>query len=90
MSTYKALLEQSTKDQDQQNITFQVEEGSLQLQADLLSTRRSLVTAKQQLLRTKSAVPFNSDAIADAVAIVTGIENGVELLEALQAELFPV
>ena len=85
---YKDLLQQSQKEKDEQQVEFQVEEAQQQLQADVLATKRSLASSRQVLLAAKSARPFDSQAVINAQLQIEGLEDGLNRLNGLLAELF--
>ena len=85
---YRDLLQQSQKEKDEQQVEFQVEEAQQQLQADVLATKRSLASSKQVLQAAKSARPFDSQAVINAQLQIEGLEDGLNRLNGLLAELF--
>ena len=89
--TYKQLLEQDPKSVQAENLEFQARELSLQLQADVLATQKSIAQLELRVKQAKSAVPSQSYSVNVINAIVTlrNMENGLKELLELQAELFP-
>lgn len=85
---YADLLGQSQSQKDAQELQFQVEESQQQLDADILSTKRNIASAKKNLLRVKSTYPLNSQNIVNAQIAVEEAEEGLKRLEALREELF--
>ena len=85
---YKELLQQSEKEKESAEIEFQVEQTKLQLQADLLSTKQSLVAKRKELTASKSKYDFNVQKIINLQIEVESLEDGVKRIEKLQAELF--
>ena len=85
---YQDLLQQSQQEKDQQALEFQVEEARQQLEADILATKRSLAANKQDLLKAKSAQPFDAQKIIDIQIRVEGLEDGLSRLLDLMEELF--
>jgi hypothetical protein len=69
-------------------VEFQVEEAQQQLQADVLATKRSLAAENQQLLKAKTAYPFNSQSVINSQIKIDGYVDGLNRLNALLAELF--
>jgi hypothetical protein len=69
-------------------VEFQVEEAQQQLQADVLATKRSLASSRQSLLAAKSARPFNSQNVINQQLQIEGLEDGLNRLNGLLAELF--
>lgn len=60
----------------------------LQLQKDILETKKSLKEAKRQLERVKGDYPFNSYNLVQAVQQVENYENGLKVLEKFYKEEF--
>ena len=85
---YQDLLQQSQQEKDQQALEFQVEEAKQQLEADILATKRSLAASKQDLLKAKSAQPFDAQKIINIQIRVEGLEDGLSRLLNLMEELF--
>ena len=85
---YADLIQQSQQEKDQQELSLQAEQAKLDLQQDIVATKRSLAEAEIQLLRTKSSIPFNSQSVVNAQIKVEGLKEGLTRLEALNAELF--
>lgn len=85
---YQQLLQQSQQEKDQQALEFQVEEAKQQLEADILATKRSLAASKQDLLKAKSAQPFDAQKIINIQIRVEGLEDGLSRLLNLMEELF--
>lgn len=89
--TYKKLLEQDPKSVQAENLEFQAQELSLQLQADVLATQKSIAQLVQRVKQAKSAAPSQSYSVnvINAVVALRNMENGLKELLELQAELFP-
>ena len=85
---YQQLLQQSQQEKDQQALEFQVEEAKQQLEADILATKRSLASSRQDLLKAKSAQPFDAQKIINIQIRVEGLEDGLSRLLDLMEELF--
>ena len=67
---------------------LQVNQASLQLQADLLATKQALSKAEVALAEAKRKVPFSPSAIIAAKNEIKSLEAGLKDLEELQEELF--
>jgi hypothetical protein len=85
---YADLIQQSQQEKDQQELSLQADQAKLDLQQDIVATKRSLAEAEIRLLRTKSSIPFNSQAVVNAQIGVEGLKEGLARLNALDAELF--
>lgn len=72
----------------QEQLSNMNEDASLQLQSDILATRRALASYQASLKTAKSAVPYNTGNIMDAMQLVEGTERGLIKLEELKKELF--
>ena len=88
VSMYQQLLSKSQVEKNQEEMQAQVESAELQLQADLLATRKSLAKSKRELDELKSSPNFNPSLIISKKKEVEGFEEGVKELEALRKELF--
>ena len=72
---------------DQKEIEFAVEETSLNLQQDIVATKRELESAKMRLEVVKSTYPLDVDAYIGAKQDVESCKAGLEDLEELKEEL---
>ena len=72
---------------DQKEIDFAVEETSLNLQQDIVATKRELESAKMRLEVAKSTYPLDVDAYIEAKQDVESCEAGLKDLEELKEEL---
>lgn len=72
----------------QEQLANSNEDALLQLQSDILATRRALTVHQSALRAAKSAVPFDTRSIMDAKGQVEATERGLAALEALKTELF--
>lgn len=82
------LYQESQTEAEQQELSYQVEQASIQLQSDILATKQSLAKAEREVKATIKKVPFSSKAIIDAKNNVKALEAGLKELEKLQKELF--
>lgn len=85
---YKDRLLQSDQEKDQMDVEYQVEQAKLQLDADLLATKRSLAESEKALVTLKSSFPLNAASIVDQQGDVAELKAGMSALEALKKELF--
>jgi len=88
-NSYKALLSQSQSDKDQQNIDYNVDNASLQLQSDILATKKAITEANKAVSVAMGTFPFNSEAIKQAEIRLEGLEDGLKRLTRYQKDLFP-
>lgn len=63
-------------------------QAALQLESDLLATRKALRSAEVALSAAKSAQPLSGPAICEAMDNVDAYKKGLSQLEALKTELF--
>ena len=82
------LYQQSKEEINQAEQQLQVNQASLQLQADLLATKQALSKAEIELVEAKRKVPFSPSAIIAAKNEIKSLEAGLKDLEELQEELF--
>lgn len=82
------LYQQSKEEINQAEQQLQVNQASLQLQADLLATKQALSKAEVALAEAKRKVPFSPSAIIAAKNEIKSLEAGLKDLEELQEELF--
>ena len=85
---YKDRLLQSDQEKAQEDVEYQVEQAKLQLDADLLATKRSLAESEKDLVTLKSTFPLNAASIVDQQGDVAELKAGLAALEALKKELF--
>lgn len=83
----KDLYRQSQEVQDQAELSFAVDQGNLQLQADLLATQQSLRQAEKDLMTLMVTKPFSPSNIIAKKYVVDQLKAGLEALEELK-ELF--
>jgi len=84
-SKYKAFLSKTQTEIDKEELSHKVEEGELQLQQDLLCTKKSLSVAKRELESAKGQSPFDTQAILNAEDKVADIEHTLERMEKLKS-----
>ena len=87
--SYKALLSQSQSDKDAAQIDFNVENASLQLQADVLATKKAITEATKQVETAFGSFPLNTENIKAAEIKLEGLNDGLKRLEKYQKQLFP-
>lgn len=81
----KQLLSEETM--TEQEIAFAIQETSLNLQQDILATKRELESAKMRLEVTKSTYPLDVDAYIEAKQDVEACTSGLNDLLELEKEL---
>ena len=82
----KKLVSQETV--DNQQVELNVQAAALQLNSDLLATKRAMLEAEKELQEAKQAYPFNTQRIIDAQVKVEDFRDAIERIETLQKELF--
>ena len=85
---YQELRSRSKDQVESELLEFQVEESKQQIDGDILATKRSLASAKQDLVKSESAYPFNSKNVVEAELKIEGYEAGLKRLEEIKARLF--
>lgn len=81
----KQLLDSSTE--TEKEVQFAVEDTSLQLQSDVLATKRDLESAKILLEKYKTEYPLNVEQVIEQQLTVESLEDGLKRLQKLQTEL---
>lgn len=85
---YADLIAMDQNQKDAEKLQYQVEDNQSQLEADLKETKRSLITAKRELVQLKSKEQLSSQDIIKQIDLIESFEKGIEKLEALIKELF--
>lgn len=80
----KELL--SPEETSTQEVAFAVEDAKLQLQSDILATKKSLETKKAELADAKSSYPLDTEKIVGIAMDIEGLKRGIKMLEDLQKE----
>ena len=83
---YKEKKLLSQEETGTQEVLFAVEDAKLQLQSDILATKRSLETKKAELEDAKTTYPLDSTKIVSLMEEVESLKKGIKSLEALQKE----
>ena len=83
---YKEKKLLSQEETGTQEVLFAVEDAKLQLQSDILATKRSLETKKAELEDAKTTYPLDSSKIVSLMEEVESLKKGIKSLEALQKE----
>ena len=83
---YKEKKLLSQEETGTQEVLFAVEDAKLQLQSDILATKRSLETKKAELEDAKNTYPLDSTKIVSLMEEVESLKKGIKSLEALQKE----
>lgn len=79
----KFLNEESTQEQAE----FCVEQTKLELQSDILATKKSLSEAEFKLEGFKTEYPLPINSIIDLQMEIEGLKKGLKCLENIQKEL---
>ena len=80
----KELLSQ--EETSMKEVEFAVEDAKLQLQSDILATKKSLENSKAALQDAKNTYPLDTARISNLISEVEGFEKGIKVLEDLQKE----
>lgn len=88
MKKYSELLAQSPEEISQSELSYKVAQAELQLQSDVLSTKKALNEAEQKIVELKKQFPLNSKAIMEANNQADAYALGLKFLEKLKSELF--
>ena len=83
---YKEKKLLSQEETGTQEVLFAVEDAKLQLQSDILATKRSLENKKAELEDAKTTYPLDSSKIVSLMEEVESLKKGIKSLEALQKE----
>ena len=86
--TYLERLKQPSTERDIEELQHQSDSAKLQLESDILATKKSLKNAERELEASKSAVPFNVENISNKKDEVDALQRGLEYLKELHTELF--
>lgn len=73
----------------EQAAQLESESAHLQLQADMIATRKSLAEAQRNLDKIKTTIPYSPSAIIEAKSKVEKYQNGLKALQDLEIEDFP-
>lgn len=84
---YKEKTLMSQEETSKKDVQFMVESTKLQLQSDILATRKSLRESEEKLADLKTDYPLDTKKIIDAELEVEGYKNGLSRLLSLQSEL---
>ena len=84
---YKEKKLLSQEETNSQEVAFAVEDAKLQLQSDILATKKSLEAKKSELQDAKTAYPLNVEKIISLSSEIEGYEDGLKKLKSLQEEL---
>jgi hypothetical protein len=80
----KELL--SAEELNQQEVSYMVDEAKLQLNADILNTKRALATKKAELEEAKTSYPIDTQKIINLQIDVEAYQDGLKRLEILKKE----
>ena len=81
-------LGQSSDEKKQAQLSHQVAQDKLQLEADLLETQRQLAIKKQELEDLKSAPVLSAADIIKCSDEIEGLKAGEKAIKELKKELF--
>lgn len=70
-----------------QELSFVLEDAALQLQSDILATRKSLKEAEYQLEEAKTEYPLDSNKLVECYSRVESLRKGLDILNSLKKEL---
>jgi hypothetical protein len=85
---YVDLLQQSEKDKSSEENKYASDQAKLQLDGDILETRKSISKQKQTVADLKASKDFDPADILTAMTELEDLENGLTKLQALKEELF--
>lgn len=85
---YRDLISATEQEKQNDELDYVVQEGKLQLEADINETKKALSQAKRTLATQKAAVPFETTAVLKTMATIDGLEQNLARAEALLVELF--
>lgn len=80
--SYKELILKS------EELNLKVQESKSSLEVTIATTKRDLAVAKQQLIKTQSAIPYKVEREMEAYHQVTALETGLAFAEKVLAERF--
>lgn len=84
---YKTKQLISQEESETQDVQFAIDKAKLQLQSDILATRKSLADKKKEIEEAKTECPLDSLKIISLISEAEGFENGLKKLAELQKEL---
>ena len=84
---FKNKVLKSDEAMSQEAVSFEVEKAKLQLNAEILATEQSLVSAKNKLTDVMCTVPFSPINVVNAQIEVESLEDGLKRLKNLKKEL---
>lgn len=85
---YKNKKLMSSEEVTQKELEYKVESAKLQLQSDILATKRAKAEVEAELEKAKCAYPFDSQTIIKCQLEVEAYTDGLTRLENLMKELF--
>ena len=84
-----SIVQQTESQKEEAQLDHDVAQSKLQLESDLLETKRELSVAEQKLEQLKSNIPLSAQDILSAEADVRDLKAGVDGIRRLKEELFP-
>lgn len=85
---YMDLINKSKDQQDKEQLELWAEESRQAIEGDILSTRKEIAQVKRKLVAEKSAKPLNPRKVIEVSQQLKALNNGLQALEDLKAELF--
>jgi len=77
----------SEENEEKNKVDYYVESASLDLQAAILSTKKSVQDTKAKLEELKSEYPLDIQKIVDTAGLIEQYEDGLRIAENLKKEL---
>jgi uncharacterized Zn finger protein (UPF0148 family) len=82
------LLQKSPEEQKSEDIQYRVESAKLQLQSDLLATKKSLSAKQKEIDACVLENPLSFKKLAELEEELASIQRGVKALEGYQTKFF--
>lgn len=83
---YKTRQLLSEESVSKTQVEYAVDSTKLELQSNLLATKKSLAEAEQTLKELKSIYPLDVQSIVETMLVIRDYKNGIEIIESLQKE----
>ena len=85
---YLANLQKSSKEVEDEQLEFQVEEAEQDLKSSELATKKTISRLQREIKALKNEFPLNVSSIASKVGELEEAQLGLKLLRDLAEELF--
>lgn len=85
---YQQLRQRSDEEKEAEVSQFEADQAKLQLESDILETKRSKASKAKELTEAKGAYPFDAQNIVNLQVELEALEDGLTRLEKLKTELF--